>query len=205
MGARSVNPSEHHEQRGNRDVESNGMQDFRRTTRAVGGRLPRCVVFRSGAWERYRPRSERSPHPPSPVWSLRPCPNVISERSPLAASRPWRLISQSLRSHFARIDRMFASVGGRGRNQMTPGVPAGENRIKLPKSASSFTGIRSVSMANRRTSRSVFPARPAARASLKVAHSCTQTESPAESSPSLPIPLPKLLNCAKQKISKMFG
>jgi hypothetical protein len=57
------------------------------------------------------------------------------------------------------------SVGGRGRSQMTPGVPDGENRIKLPKSASSITRIRSVSMANRRTSRSVFPAKPAARAS----------------------------------------
>jgi hypothetical protein len=61
----------------------------------------------------------------------------------------------------------FASVGGRGLSQMTPGVPDGENRIKLPKSASSVTRTRSVSMANRRTSRSVFPAKPAARASRR--------------------------------------
>ena len=60
---------------------------------------------------------------------------------------------------------MFASVGGRGLSQMTRGVPEGGNRIKLPKSASSVTRIRSLSMANRRTSRSVFPAKPAARAS----------------------------------------
>ena len=64
--------------------------------------------------------------------------------------------------HLARIDRMFASVGGRGRSQMTPGVPAGENRIKLPKSASSVTRMRLVSIANRVTSSSVFPVRPAA-------------------------------------------
>jgi hypothetical protein len=39
---------------------------------------------------------------------------------------------------------------------------------------------------------------------LKVAHSCTQTERPAGSSRSLATPLRKLLNWAKQKISKMF-
>jgi hypothetical protein len=34
---------------------------------------------------------------------------------------------------------MFASVGGRGRSQITPGVPRGENRRRLPKSASNVT------------------------------------------------------------------
>ena len=92
-------------------------------------------------------------------------PRIRSLSSSTMASCPWRSISRSLLSHFARIDRIFASVGGRGRSQMTPGVSNGENRIKLPKSASSVTRIRSVSMANRRTSRSVFPAKPAARTS----------------------------------------
>jgi hypothetical protein len=60
---------------------------------------------------------------------------------------------------------MFASVGGRGRSQMTPGVSVGENRIKLPKSPSKVTRIRSVSIANLHTSASVAPPKPAVRAS----------------------------------------
>ena len=40
---------------------------------------------------------------------------------------------------------------------------------------------------------------------LKAAHSSTPTESPGASLRSLAIPLPKLLNWAKQKISNMFG
>jgi hypothetical protein len=68
-------------------------------------------------------------------------------------------------SNYEVFVAVTGQVGVSGRSHMTPGVPAGENRIKLAKSASNVTRIRSVSIANLRTSESVLPAMPAARTS----------------------------------------